>query len=1096
MTQQKILYFLFCAPLYIFAQSNGQNYVKTEIMLNAQGDSKVTSIQYCDGLGRPNIIATDGLSPNEGTAYKLTEYSLSGTAAKTWLPAIKDNKFEWNTPETIKTLSRIANEDDEPFNITKRDVLNRQQSAYRPGKKWHSAKKDIHTMWYANKATGDTHKIAKKYEVSSDGKQLLLKGVWEEGSLGIEATSDEDGNTIMVFSDYMGKRILERRISNTYNDTYFVYDNYGQLRFVLSPMYQEEADLNKYAYEYRYDNRYRCVYKRLPGCMPVRYWYDDMDRQSFVQDGELLKKNRCRFMLYDDMGRLALSGTCSNTPQNCHQATVAHTSNNGICGTGYQCDGGTVLSSPKLEIANYYDDYTFFSDSAFLENGKASEMRRTNHCDATGLRTCSMVRATNGELLCTAFYYTAKGLVCDSRHSLLGGKMLLIRTRYSFTDKATSTVYELHHDNRVDSVVVENIYSRRNDALEATRVAYNGGAPRQVACLEYDDIGRITKKTFPGDCGSIEYRYNVHDEITAIHGRHFSEIISYDGLYNGNIASIENLYTGNAAANKYVFTYDKLNRMVKAISSGENGYMEDVCYDQNGNVTRLLRRGKHNDGSYKMTDALIYSRNGNQIQSISDNAGQLVYDGGFDFKSSGSSTAYCYDSNGSLTYDPDKGITIVYSDTGSPVKIKFDSGNSTDYVYGADGAKLKVEWTTRLSRCRGTNGFWDDEENTPAVETSGGANQNRESKESVTNSQEYIGPFIIKDGVLSQFLFNGGYCTLDGNVPVYHYYEKDHLGSIRVVVSEEGSVEQNTYYYPFGGIYGDASTNLGVQSFKFNGKELDGKHGLNLYDYGARMYDPVVASWTSVDPLCEKYYNISPYVYCGNNPVNIIDPDGKDGIAIVDYNKKTIEISQTFYYNNNSDGLIDNAIVKDRIIENFHYGHMIIPSEISLLDQMGFSSKKWNVNDGTNEWNVTFSYEFIGLNSDDEVFKALASNPAANALCYDVDLPSNGVWDSDTRTISLGSNRGGLGPERGSTLIHEIGHSWGLPHEKFISRSPIFGNKNNGTGYDGTGIMSYGNNRTIKQYEVEYGIEKILRMIPESHSSSVKLHIKTGTNTY
>ena len=52
-------------------------------------------------------------------------------------------------------------------------------------------------------------------------------------------------------------------------------------------------------------------------------------------------------------------------------------------------------------------------------------------------------------------------------------------------------------------------------------------------------------------------------------------------------------------------------------------------------------------------------------------------------------------------------------------------------------------------------------------------------------------------------------------------------------------------------------------------------HGLNTYDYGARQYNPVTARWDRVDPLAEKYYDISPYAYCANNPVNAIDPDGK-----------------------------------------------------------------------------------------------------------------------------------------------------------------------------------------------------------------------------
>ena len=68
--------------------------------------------------------------------------------------------------------------------------------------------------------------------------------------------------------------------------------------------------------------------------------------------------------------------------------------------------------------------------------------------------------------------------------------------------------------------------------------------------------------------------------------------------------------------------------------------------------------------------------------------------------------------------------------------------------------------------------------------------------------------------------------------------------------------------------------NAELQPYKYNGKEFDKMHGLNTYDYGARQYNPVTARWDRMDPLCEKYYSMSPYAYCGNNPVRYIDPDG------------------------------------------------------------------------------------------------------------------------------------------------------------------------------------------------------------------------------
>ena len=76
------------------------------------------------------------------------------------------------------------------------------------------------------------------------------------------------------------------------------------------------------------------------------------------------------------------------------------------------------------------------------------------------------------------------------------------------------------------------------------------------------------------------------------------------------------------------------------------------------------------------------------------------------------------------------------------------------------------------------------------------------------------------------------------------------------------------------------SSNDKVQRYKYNGKELDRMHGLNWYDYHARQYDGAMGQFTSMDQLCEKYYNVSPYAYCHDNPMNRIDPDGRDDFEV------------------------------------------------------------------------------------------------------------------------------------------------------------------------------------------------------------------------
>ncbi|WP_129585937.1 RHS repeat-associated core domain-containing protein, partial [Bacteroides bouchesdurhonensis] len=133
------------------------------------------------------------------------------------------------------------------------------------------------------------------------------------------------------------------------------------------------------------------------------------------------------------------------------------------------------------------------------------------------------------------------------------------------------------------------------------------------------------------------------------------------------------------------------------------------------------------------------------------------------------------------------------------------------------------------------------------------------------------GNAVYENGVLRMLLNEAGYVSFPDRK--FHFYLKDHQGNTRVVADKDGNVEETNNYYPFGGTF---TSTASVQPYKYNGKELDAKNGLNWYDYGARHYDAAIGRWRVVDPMSEKYWAMSPYVYCTNNPVNRIDPDGRD----------------------------------------------------------------------------------------------------------------------------------------------------------------------------------------------------------------------------
>ena len=122
----------------------------------------------------------------------------------------------------------------------------------------------------------------------------------------------------------------------------------------------------------------------------------------------------------------------------------------------------------------------------------------------------------------------------------------------------------------------------------------------------------------------------------------------------------------------------------------------------------------------------------------------------------------------------------------------------------------------------------------------------------------------------------------------YYFHIKDHQGNIRLVTSDAGSVVQTNYYDPYGETsYGPLTSNIN----HYSGKEWDSR--LRAYDFGARMYMPSYSRFTTMDPLCEQDPGRSPYLYCAGNPVNLVDPDGKDFRKYKRFN--TIHIYANYY---------------------------------------------------------------------------------------------------------------------------------------------------------------------------------------------------------
>ena len=301
-----------------------------------------------------------------------------------------------------------------------------------------------------------------------------------------------------------------------------------------------------------------------------------------------------------------------------------------------------------------------------------------------------------------------------------------------------------------------------------------------------------------------------------------------------------------------------------------------------------------------LIDNLTLEYTGNQLKYVNDNGIQQNIYGLKDYQnlSTATSDEFVYDANGNMTKDLDRDIvTIKYNLLNLPDTVQFKTGDKIVNTYSASGQKLKSEYYTYLLKTAipltvsegeinnlpytsnsfsysGT-AYIDNKEyncNKVFINQYGGYYSDNYTFNLLYNPEGYVTGAVIPD--MNNYL----------NGIQYNYFRKDHLGNNREVWqaaynNNSGVVAattiQRTQYYPSGLPWAEG-TGAGVQNKKYNGKEWIEMHGLDEYDSQARMYYPAIMRTTTIDPLAEKYYNISPYAWCGNNPVNAIDPFGMD----------------------------------------------------------------------------------------------------------------------------------------------------------------------------------------------------------------------------
>ncbi|EPJ2900340.1 RHS repeat domain-containing protein, partial [Elizabethkingia anophelis] len=704
-----------------------------------------------------------------------------------------------------------------------------------------------------------------------------LSGTYGANSLYKNVVTDEDGNSTIEFKNGQGQTVLVRKKNGSEDlDTYYVYNEYNQLAFVIPPLAVhkgvELALLNELAYQYRYDGQNKLVEKKLPGKDWEYMVYDQQDRLVLTQDGKLRQLNKWLFTKYDKFGRVAYTGLLDSAPgRDAQQSNMVHFGGNNEerSASGFTQNGTTVYYSSSaypvanftLLTVNYYDEYPPGSPAVF--NG-ASVLGSVpvNGRSTKGLPVASMVKniEDNGWTKSYTWYDDkARPVATESRNHL--GGYTRTSSVLAFSGVPTSTTTYHKRDAASGEMVMKEdfSYDHQNRLVKHTHQV-NGGPVEILTENIYNELGQLESRNIGNGIQSIKNEYNIRGALTKMNdpknllNKLFGFELKYinpsgtSKKYNGNIAETDWATQSDGTLRRYSYQYDGVNRLKEGnywdnAGAISGSYAERLNYDLNGNITGLQRTGQGAGVMDQLSYTYDQSGNSNKLIRVNDASGNAA-----GYPVGGNTIAY--DINGNMVNHLDKGISnIAYNYLNLPSSITASMGN-TDYVYRADGTKVRKVFGGKTT--------------------------------------DYLDGFQYENGVLQFVPTSEGYYDVVKNKYIYNY--TDHLGNVRLSYTKGASggaeiIEENNYY-PFGlkhQGYNSNSLASNAYQYKYNGKELQ---ETGMYDYGARSYIPDIGRWMSPDPLSEEYRRWSPYNYAVNNPVRFTDPDGMSVYDIIGATKQ------------------------------------------------------------------------------------------------------------------------------------------------------------------------------------------------------------------
>jgi RHS repeat-associated protein len=916
----------------------------TDIDALNENQSDIT-YQYFDGLGRVSQTIVVAESPNKGDIVQFFKYDNVGRQVKQYLPyTAKSVQGGFRTSSETEINSFYSVQDNvvqSPYPVAKKvfdnSPLNRITEQGAPGADWQPEDINIPNSGHTIKINYLTNTSGEVIHWIIDENGNCLKNStnnnYPANSLYKSESTDENGNTTCSYSDNSGKTILKKSFNTTYNAdgtvqeeqelcTYYVYDDFERLRYVLPPLAVDAigatssfsyTNFEALVYYYEYDHKNRLINKKIPGAEIIHMVYDRRNNLVLSQDGNLRAQNEWMFTKYDKYSRPIFTGILFDDRSltdirhdfTLEEIEIEHGElvpiplweDRAQTGIGYTLNNSftteTTITEDDILSITYYDDYDFLNLAGFPYlsfDNTANNINDYNdnidgvvngYFDRTkGQVTGTMVKVLDGgehtvsaNKIFSTNYYDDKNQLIQFIEQGYDNSENFVSNQYDFTGNLLFTK-QIHNAYTKEIIIDNEMQYDHAGRLQKTWQTISGEINRDkilIAEMHYNELGQLIKKKLNENAdGSflqdIDYDYNIRGWLNQINDPLnlgpdlfgmkllYNDIADKDVLdgteqYNGNISGMiwnaQSIATETVRA--YGFTYDKINRLTAADYGEYTSTWDDtdikynvpgISYDKNGNILSLIRYGETGEID-NLSYAYENSNYSNRLNAVNDAA---TADG---FSNAGSGTnEYTYDFNGNMTNDDNKGLSnIQYNILNLPEHIEKGT-NTIEYIYDATGSKL----VNNLP-----NG----------------------------KSYIYLGNFVYNENnTLEYILMNEGRVYVNGTSALYEYYLKDHLGNTRVVFDETGATPaQTTHYYPFGMQFNQASIGNPSNKYLYNGKEI--QEETDWYDYGARMYDPVVGRFFTQDRFAEMYLDFTPYQYGANNPILYIDVNG-DSISVAE----------------------------------------------------------------------------------------------------------------------------------------------------------------------------------------------------------------------